>query len=161
MSAKNRTRSVLPGLSAKHSVFVVEYVKDFNARRAAEYSGIDPDRAYDLLKRPDVTAALELCITSAFHDMGIDAESVMWELWDNHRIARYGGNISASNTALKTLMQHVNIDAMAKQRMEMEVVGDEEMAERLRKGRERVAGRIPDEAVEKFFGEEDDAPSFL
>jgi hypothetical protein len=78
--------------------------------------------------------------------MAIDAEWVMWEFVDNHRIARYQGNIPASNNALKSLMIHVNIDAVAKQRVEVSDGNDEAMMQRLREGRLRAAGKPLDEA---------------
>lgn len=172
MASNKRKSKGLAGLSVKQSIFVQEYVKDFNARRAAEMSGYDPDYGYNLLEKQSIKTALEFCVTDAFNNMAIDAEWVLWELADNHRIARQHGNISASNTALKTLMQHVSIDAMAKQKMEMDLLGDKEMMERLRRGRMVAAGLtepVQDDAVEKFFNEsednddepQDDVPSFL
>ena len=70
--------------------------------------------------------------------MNIDAEWLLYELVDNHRIARQHGNISASNTALGTIAKHVTVDALAKQKIEIDDVTDRELLERLQRGRQRM-----------------------
>lgn len=134
------TKGRLKGVSARDAVFVIEYVKDFSVRRAAEASGYSPETGYAILKKPEVVEALSKIMDERIEEVGIDAEWVLFELVDNHRIARQQGNISASNTALLTLAKHISVDALAKQKVEMEVTGDAELIERLKRGRDRLRG---------------------
>lgn len=140
MSKLNKGR--LARLAVRNAVFVVEYVKDFSARRAAEAVGLSPESGYEILKRPEIMDAIEEIVTERCERAGIDAEWLLYELVDNHRIARQQGNISASNTALGTIMKHVSVDAEARKRIEMDVTTDQELLDRLRRGRERVSGAV-------------------
>ena len=106
------------GFSAQDATFVIEYVKDFSPRRAAEYAGYAPDHGYELLKRDDIIACIRAIVEERMTEMNIDAEWLLYELVDNHRIARQHGNISASNTALGTIAKHVTVDALAKQKVD-------------------------------------------
>lgn len=115
VSMKNTHVNRLP---LKYATFVIEYVKDFAARRAAEASGYAPEYSYILLEREDIKEAIHAIVEERLENVGIDAEWLLFELVDNHRIARHQGNINASNTALKTLAQHVSIDALAKQKVD-------------------------------------------
>lgn len=134
------TKGRLARLAARNAIFVVEYVKDFSPRRAAEVVGLSPESGYELLKRPEIAEAIEEIISDRCENAGIDAEWLLYELVDNHRIARQQGNISASNTALGSIMKHVSVDAEARKRIEMDVTTDQELLDRLRRGRERVSG---------------------
>lgn len=109
---------VLYGLTPKEATFVIEYVKDFSPRRAAEAAGCSPDSGSGILEREKVAFAINMIITERLKDINIDAEWLLHELVDNHRIARQHGNITASNTALGTLAKHVSIDALAKTKMD-------------------------------------------
>lgn len=106
-------------LSPQYATFVTEYVKDFAARRAAEASGYSPDRGHELVENDEIKEAIRSVIAERIVNVGIDAEWLLFELVDNHRIARQQGNINASNTALRTLAQHVSIDALAKQKVDL------------------------------------------
>lgn len=129
-----------------------EYLKDFAPRRSAAAAGFDPDYGYKLLEKDAIKAMIHNSVTAAMDEMdGIDPTWVMWELVDNHKIARQTGNISASNTALKALMQHVDIDAMARQKIDAMLTGDDELVARLQAARAR--GQQEDS--------DDGAPSFL
>ena len=108
----------LRGLSPKKACFVIEYIKDFAARRAAEASGHAPDKGNELLKDPQVQEAIQSVLEYRLEEAGIDGAWILYELIDNHRIARQQGNISASNTALKILAQLAMIDAMANKRLD-------------------------------------------
>lgn len=132
------TDGVLFGLTPKEATFVIEYMKDFSPRRAAEAAGCMPDSGSEILSRPKVAHAIEMIITERLKDINIDAEWLLHELVDNHRIARQHGNITASNTALGTLAKHVSIDALAKQKVEIDVVSDRELTDRLIRGRKRM-----------------------
>ena len=124
-------------LGPKLACFVIEYIKDYAPRRAAEASGYPADKGYELMQDPMVVDTVIALVQERMEEAGIDATWLLYELADNHRIARQQGNINASNTALKTLMQHVSIDAMAKQRVEVDDVSARELVERLQRGRQR------------------------
>lgn len=141
--------TILKGLTPKKAKFVIEYVKDFAHRRAAEASSHDPDEGIKLLKDEQVAAAIEKIVTQEAEGMGVDAQWLLMELVDNHRIARHQGNIGASNTALLTIAKHVSVDALASDKHDVLVAGEKAIIERLRRGRQRVAN------------EEDQGPSFL
>ena len=116
--------------------FVIEYSKDFDARRAAAVSGFGADYGYKLRDEPDIQEALEQILSYRLDTSHIDAEWLLWELVDNHQIARAAGNISASNSALGTLAKHAMIDAFAAERVE--IAGDEAIKERLLRARKRI-----------------------
>lgn len=118
MSKLVRSNTHLGRLQAQEACFVIEYVKDFSPRRAAEASGWAPDHGYELLKKEEVQDAISAILHERLDEVGIDASWLLYELVDNHRIARHQGNISASNTALKILAQLACIDAMASQRLD-------------------------------------------
>ncbi len=126
------------GLSAQDATFIIEYVKDFSPRRAAECAGYAPDHGYELLKKEDIITRVRKIIEGRMTDINIDAEWLLHELVDNHRIARQHGNITASNTALGTLAKHVSVDALAKQKLEIDVTSDRELFDRLHRGRKRM-----------------------
>ena len=128
----------LTGLSPKHANFVIEYAKDFSARRAAEASGFSPDSGYAIRDRDDVRAAIERVLGARLEASHIDAEWVLMEAVDNHMIARQAGNISASNTALTLVAKHVFVDAFAAEKVE--VNSDKEVMDRLLRGRKRARG---------------------
>jgi len=133
-----RTDPRFAGCSAKEAKFVIEYVKDFAHRRAAEASGFDPDKGVQLIKQDNVANAVERLIIEAADEAQLDAQWLLYELVDNHRIARQQGNIAASNQALLTLAKHVSIDALAADKHEVKVT-DEQLVARLKAGRVRVA----------------------
>ena len=110
--------AILCRLNVKDRLFVREYVKDFAPRRAAEASGFTPDDGNKLIEKPIIKLAIDDIVDYISDNTGIDAEWIMTELADNHRIARQQGNISASNTALKILAQLALIDAMANKRLD-------------------------------------------
>lgn len=127
----------MPSLPAQQNCFVVEYVKDFNAVRAAERAGYsNPAYGNSLLESEDVQALISWYIGELRADAQVNAEWVLWEAVDNHRIARQQGNLSASNAALKLVGQLASVDAFAAQRVEHGL--DDEVVERLSRGRERA-----------------------
>ena len=133
-----RTISILgESLRPKDAVFVTEYVKDFAPGRAAEAAGYSREHGHKLVERDEIRRAIGRVIDDRLKHSDIDAQFVLYELLDNHMIARQMGNINASNTALGLLMKHVAVDAMATNKIEMDVATDTEMIERLRRGRAR------------------------
>lgn len=130
------------------AVFVIQYVKDFAPRRAAEAAGRPPENGHTILQEPDIQAAIKLILEDRLEEAGVDPEWILYELADNHRIARQQGNIPASTNALKALMVHVSVDAMAKQKIVVDDVTEKNLLERLLRGRKRMNG-------------EEEEPSFL
>ena len=128
-------------LSPKEANFVIEYCKDYAPRRAAEASGFVPETGASLLKKPTILAAIEMVQSKRLDASHIDAEWVLMEAADNHQIARQQGNISASNTALTLIAKHTMVDAMASDKLNMNVHADAEIMERLQRGRQRNADR--------------------
>jgi len=147
--AKRITAADIIGLKPKYAAFVIEYLKDFGARRAAEASGFEADYGYTLLDRPEIKEAINEALRRRLEATDIDAEWVLMEAVDNHCIARQQGNITASNTALNLVAKNVFVDAFAAEKVEMN--SDKEIMERLLRGRKR---RQQD-------SDDDDTPSFL
>ncbi len=129
--------------------FVIEYSKDYDARRAARVSGYGPDSGYQLRDRDDVQEALAHILQFRLDTSHIDAEWLLWELVDNHQIARANGNINASNSALNTIAKHAMVDAFAAEKVE--IAGDEAIRERLLRARKRMGEDANKEASEVSF----------
>lgn len=138
----------LHGLNPQELNFVIEYSKDFSARRAAEASGYAADSGYQLREKPIVAAAINKILGSRLDASHIDAEWVLMEAVDNHMIARQAGNITASNTALNLVAKHTYVDAFAAEKVE--VSSDADVMARLLRGRER-AKKNKDEEEVSFF----------
>ena len=130
------TSTELTGLKPQHQCFVIEYVKDFSPRRAAEAAGYQPEYGSHLMLKYYIKAAVNNILAQRLEASHIDAEWVLMESVDNHLIARQRGNISASNTALNLVAKHVLVDAFAADKVQ--VVDDKEIMERLQRGRERL-----------------------
>jgi len=143
------TVTELTGLHPKEANFVIEYCKDFAARRAAEASGYAADTGYSLIKKESIAVAIDKILASRLDASHIDAEWVLMEAVDNHMIARQQGNISASNTALGLCAKHKMVDAFAAEKIE--VNSDKDIMERLQRGRKRANGGEPDDDEVSFF----------
>lgn len=127
-------------LTPKEANFVIEYTKDFEARRAAVASGYAPDTGYQLRDRPQIAAAVDRVLLGRLENSHIDAEWLLYELVDNHTIARQNGNITASNTALNLIGKHLAVDAFAREKLDVNVNTTKEVLDRLLRGRKRAAG---------------------
>lgn len=134
--ARKITVTDLTGLSPKEANFVIEYVKDFDPRRAAEMSGYAADTGYMLVKKEKIAETIDHILQQRLEAANIDAEWVLMEAVDNHLIARQQGNISASNTALNMVAKHMFVDAFAAEKIE--VNSDKEVMDRLLRGRKRM-----------------------
>lgn len=139
----------LTGLQPKEANFVIEFTKDFSARRAAEASGYAPDHGYKLKEKVEIAAAIERVIESRLEASHIDAEWVLMEAVDNHMIARQAGNITASNTALNLVAKHTFVDALSAEKVE--VSSDHEIMARLLRGRKRLSKIDNDEEEVSFM----------
>lgn len=140
---KRITVKELTGLKPAYAAFVVEYVKDFNARRAAEAVGYQPEYGYDLLKKFEIAACISEIQQKRLEASHIDAEWVLMEAVDNHQLARQDGNLGASNSALNLIAKHVFVDAFAAEKVE--VNSDKEIMERLQRGRRRKHGHAEED----------------
>lgn len=123
-------------LKPNEAVFVIEFIKDFDARRAATCAGYVPDSGYAVRDRPHVQEAIAYHLQRRLNSSDIDAEWVMMELVDNHLIARQNGNITASNTALGLLCKHKVVDAFAADKIV--TTDNKDIMERLLRGRKRL-----------------------
>jgi hypothetical protein len=132
-------------LTAQDCVFVTEYVKDLNHRRAAEVAGLRPEKGLDLLEKANILGAISRIMHKRMEDAEVDAECIRDELWDNHFLARQSGNINASNTALGILGKLASVDAFAAEKVHM--VGDEEVVARLQRARQRTNPVPPETAT--------------
>ena len=131
----------LTGLKPKEANFVIEFVKDFAARRAAEASGYSPDYGHKLMTKDHIQQAIDRILEARLETSHIDAEWVLMEAVDNHMIARQQGNITASNTALSLVAKHTMVDAMASDKLNMNIHADKEITEKLMRGRQRLRER--------------------
>lgn len=131
---------------------MVEYIKDFAPRRAAEASGYSADYGYRLLEEPEVSNAIEYIIQQRLEVNMIDADWLLNEMVDNHMIARQQGNITASNTALNMVGKHKRVDAFAADKIKVST--DADVVDRLVAARRRVSEANKPQ-------QEDDDVSFL
>ena len=136
-------------LPPKEAAFVVEYVKDFAPRRAAEASGYAADTGYRLLDKPEISDAISRILNARLEDNQIDTDWLLYEMVDNHMIARQQGNITASNTALSLVGKHKRIDAFAADKIKVST--DADVMDRLVAARRRL----------NSVNEDDDEVSFM
>jgi len=139
-------------LPPKKANFVVEYMKDFATRRAAEAAGYSSDHGYKLLEEDDVSAAIEHIIQQRLEETMIDTDWLLYEMVDNHRIARQQGNITASNTALNMVGKHKRVDAFAADKIKVST--DADVMDRLVAARKRLT------ATDDDVQEDDDVTFF-
>ncbi len=124
-------------LDAKHALFVLEYVKDGATRRAAEASGYSGDYGYKLLEIPEIADAIDKIFQGRLEANMIDTDWLLYEMVDNHMLARQQGNISASNTALSLVGKHKRIDAFAADKIKVST--DADVVDRLTAARKRLS----------------------
>lgn len=127
----------LINLPPKEANFVVEYIKDFAPRRAAEASGYSADNGYRLLEKDGISNAIEHIIQQRLEDNMIDTDWLLNEMVDNHMIARQQGNITASNTALNMVGKHKRVDAFAADKIKVST--DADVVDRLVAARKRLS----------------------
>lgn len=149
---RKETMINVPGfseLSMQQAIFVIEYCKDFDPRRAASAARYqNPDYGYKLIHEPEVSAALDEILRRRMEESDIDAEWLLYEAMDNHRLARQAGNLSASNKALELIGKMALVDAFAAEKVELST--NQEVVDRLIRGRLRARA--------KASSPDDDAP---
>lgn len=124
-------------LPPRDAAFVVEYIKDFSPRRAAEAVGLAADTGHKIMKNPGVAEAIEYILHKRLEDNQIDADWLLYEMVDNHMIARQQGNITASNTALSMVAKHKRVDAFAADKIKVST--DADVVERMVAARKRLS----------------------
>lgn len=140
--ARSRVTTSLPEMSTltfQEAQFVVEYTKDWDHSRAAMVAGYSPERGTVLRKDERVQTAINMIMKRRLEDSDIDAEWMLYELVDNHLLARQRGNLSASNTALGLIGKMSLVDAYAEEKVALRT--DEELVQRLVRGRQRARDR--------------------
>jgi len=137
-------------LPPKEACFVVEYIKDFAPRRAAEAAGYNSDYGYQLLGKAEISKAVEVIIQQRLEENQIDTDWLLYEMVDNHRIARQQGNITASNTALNMVGKHKRVDAFAADKIKVST--DADVMDRLVAARKRLtASDVQEDDDVTFF----------
>ena len=126
----------LLGLDISEVNFIIEYLKDYDSRRAAERAGLRPDQGNELLAKDRVQHALARVAHTRLQSADIDAEWVKQELVDNHFLARQSGKLAASNTALGIIAKLATVDAFAAEKVL--TVTDQSVLERLQRARQRA-----------------------
>jgi len=116
---------IIGRLPLRKAIFVVEYVRDFSARRAAEACGRQPDWGYDQLKDDEIVEAIQRVVIDRQKNSDIDAEWLLRQAVDNHYIARQHGNLAASNAALNLIAKHRVVDALASEKRDITSGGKE------------------------------------
>ena len=106
------------GLSQQEILFTVELLKDMNPIRAGQACGIDPDEALRLSNRKAIRDRCQALLAERLEEAQIDADWLLYELRDNHTIARQQGNLTASNKALETIGKLTPVDAFASNKVE-------------------------------------------
>jgi len=140
MTKRRITVEQLTGLSSyQHAFFVIEYCKDQDAPRAAEVCGYEPTTGHKLLKRDDIKEAINGVLARRMQQSDIDAEWLLYELVDNHMIARTKGNLAASNSALREIAKHKAVDAYSAEKVVIE--SHEVVKNRLLRARDRTGDK--------------------
>lgn len=109
-------------ITAKEISFVIEYTKDFVVSRAAVASGYSASAGANLMKKPEVQAAIDEVLARRAAKSDINAEWLLGELVDNHYIARQAGDIKASTAALGLIAKQASVDSMASDKLRVEPV---------------------------------------
>lgn len=131
-----------PSLPVKERKFLSEYLVDFNERRAAKVSNIPEQNAYKLLYEDRIQAELNIVLTEIVEDAVVDKKFILSELKKLYEINMQMSNYKEAHNNLKTMMTHIDVDALAKNKVEVDDVTDRDMVERLRKGRLRAVGEV-------------------
>lgn len=141
MATKRLTlgHSAMTVLTYDQASWLIEYVKDRDAYRACTARGLSPELGAEYLRDPNVKDALRRVDAYQEEQRDIDAEWLMWELVDNHHLARQQGKLSQSNKALEVLGRLSVVDAFAAEKVDIHV--DEDLVDRLNRGRRRAAER--------------------
>lgn len=147
------------GCTTAELVWMSEYIKDFDQRRAAKATGLHPDQGNEMLASERVQNALDEIVSDRLEESGIDLSWLLTEMVDNHYIARQTGKLSASNTALGLIGRHVKVDAFTAEKVQLDLSQD--VVTRLMRGRQRAAEGLPSPAPASPTVEDASDLSFL
>lgn len=139
-------------MNDQHEIFLRRILDGAHPRSAARYAGMQPDEGYELLQDDEIAHALKQARLAWLRGpIKITRANVLKMLVVTHELALEAGKYSAANACLTNIMKHVDVDAQASTRLEVKA-SDTEIAERLRRGRERMnrltTTVISDSAVE-------------
>jgi hypothetical protein len=122
---------------ARHEyVYVIEYLKDQNQRRAAKMAGrYSPEDIERFINNEKVQHAIAHSLGERMKVVQVDAQWLVRELVENHYLARYDGKINASNQALMTIGKLATVDAFAAEKVQ--VTNATDVVAKLQRGRDR------------------------
>jgi len=161
MSARNKKAtnavSQLTGVSltTEQSIFVIEYCKDFDHRRAAMVLGMHPDEGTNLLGQANVGEAVRHIYNRQLESSELTPEVIKEEMYDLYSIAVQKGQLNNAAKLLDMLAKHSHIDAYAAQKVA--IAADAEVARALSNGRKRMLDMrgVLDSADDTTFDEPD------
>jgi len=129
-------------LTMAEYVFVIEYLKDQNQRRAAKVAGkykIEDQEA--LFAGERVQRALQSALVKRMEVAQVDGAWLLQQFVENHYIARQQDKLNASNQALLSIGKLATVDAFAAEKVQ--VTNATDVVERLQRARARA--KKPDE----------------
>lgn len=132
----------LHDLSADRAMFVIEYCKDLDARRAAAAAGLNVDEAFAIRDEQDVAMGIQRVLQSHLQPSDITPEWLLQEFYYNHLLARQRGKITASNQCLNLIAKHASVDAFAAEKVKMTT--DQDTIDRLIRERRRRRDMLSD-----------------
>ena len=110
---KGSHTAAMLGLTNQELLFTIELVKDMNPVRAGQACGIDPDEAMRLSNKKVIKERCEAILVDRLDETGVDIDWMLYELRDNHALARQQGNLTASNKAIELIGKLAPVDAFA------------------------------------------------
>lgn len=118
LQSKGSHVTAMTGLTRTEALFTIELLKDGNAIRAGQALGMSPDDAFTLSVDKRVRAQIERVMQDRLDDACIDVDWLLYELRDNHVLARQLGSLAASNKALELIGKLTPVDAFASTKLE-------------------------------------------
>ena len=156
------------GLDLKRVMFIIEYCKDYNARRAAKVVGFRPDQGYDLLAEEAVDLKICEIARDRINEGLYDPDWVMFKYVDVYNISMQEGKLAVANAALTNIGKLAAVDAFAAEKVM--AVNDNAVLERLKRGRDRSLQGVPPvprmpapvvDDLDECYDEDDIPVSFL
>jgi hypothetical protein len=114
------TMEDLNGMTPRQTSFLIDYMSDFNIRRACEKHGMSPKTAALWLKEGPVHVAMAaiLCRRQKYSD--INAEWHLLEAVDLYSISKQEGKLSTAATTLRMIGQHAAVDSFAAEKVQID-----------------------------------------
>ena len=120
---------------------MVEYCRDKSPRRAAEAAGYKADDGHTIRQRSNVAAAISKALQQQVEAAEVDAEWVLNEAVGLFGVAMDSGKLTAANTTLNLIAKHTMVDAIASDKLNMNIHADKDVLDRLSRGRQRARER--------------------